>query len=203
MWTARRTPIVRLANIVSSHFAEWIRVIDSKVVPAFKDLVDKGWNLLLKAVKLFQQNSSWLLPLIRNVAIGFGAWTLAIGPIITGLGVLSTAFGGPLTGALAFAAAAFLVIKNWRMARASLEGMNEWIFGTKQLDPKNKGFSAIRGFLKGEVPKAGAVQSGWLNWDNLKIGGNFDQWMTKHVSDQFQTWLGVVWNNIALPWLVS
>lgn len=123
--------------------------IDRNLVPAFQRFVKQGWNLFSQAVVWFHNNSKWFLPFLKNVVLGFGAWVVAIGPIVSGLGVLSEAFGGSITGALAFAGTAFLVVKNWRIARQFFEGLNEWIFGTKALDPKNKGVDALRAFGQG------------------------------------------------------
>jgi hypothetical protein len=40
-----------LNKMVTAHWKEWVGYVDRYLVPAFKNLVDRGWKLLFGAVK--------------------------------------------------------------------------------------------------------------------------------------------------------
>jgi hypothetical protein len=170
------TPILEkfegLNKIVTDHWKGWVKYIDTYIVPAFKKLVDQGWQKLIDAIKWFQQNTSWLLPLLKNIVIGFGAWVFVIQP----LGGIIMSLLNPLNLVLAALTAIGLAIwqgtTNWRQFRVMLEGIKNWIFGTKLLDPENKGFGAMRAYKPGEVPRAWPVQQGWL----MQMIKAFENW---------------------------
>ena len=101
----------------------WVKYVDAYLVPAFKKLVDQGWDLLLKAIDYLKRNSSWLLPLLKNAAIAWLAWQFAIKPLsgyILDLVNPLTRVQAAIKGIAVAIAAVTLAMTNWKQFRSIL-----------------------------------------------------------------------------------
>jgi hypothetical protein len=168
----------QLNQFLLSHWKQWVAYVDRYLVPAFKRLVDQGWKYLIQIIKYFRENSTWLLPFLKNVAIGFGAWTMVIHPLI---GVVTTLLNPLNLVILAIGAIGLAIWKartDWLGFRRMLEGMGDWLLGTKFLDPKNRGYGpgVLRAFPKGVVPRAMPVQQGWVRQTLQAFAEQFAHW---------------------------
>jgi hypothetical protein len=78
---------------------------------------------------------------------------------------------------------------DWLGFRRMLEGIGDWILGTKFRDPKNLGYGVPRAFPKGVVPRAMPVQPGWLP-QFLHAADTFLQgWWDSTASPMIQGWV--------------
>ena len=161
-------PFRQLNKIVLDNWKQWVAYVDRYLVPGFKKLVDQGWQKLFEAVRWFQQNSTWLLPWIKNVVKAIGVWTFVIGPLLRAIALLRAALIGlslpnPFTAlALAAGAAAAYIITQWTQVKKFLGGIWEWIVGTKNFNATLEPAEVMRAFRKGVVPRAQPVQIGWV-----------------------------------------
>lgn len=64
------------------------------------------------------------------------------------------------------------------------EELGQWIFRTKFLDPKNRGYAAPRAFRPGEVPRAMPVYQGRLR----EMMDRFDKWQDEMGTRHIKLW---------------
>ena len=202
-------PFEKLSAIVQTHFKEWTRIIEKEVVPAFRNFVTKGWDVIIKGIKFFQNNSKWLVPWLKlairtipDLVLVITAWKVAQ----WGLNVAMSAnpIGAMVTGAGLLALAAYEVIKNWDLVKQTFFDLAEFVVGTKALQgllgpnvqkalPLN-----VRRAFGTEVRPATSVKEGllgaWYNTldqdtknaiDNLKKNwGEFTDWFKKQFTGE-------------------
>jgi hypothetical protein len=160
--------------------------------------VDKGWKYLLQAINWFRENSQWLIPVLKNVAILFGAWTLVIQPLSGIIFSLLNPLNLVIVAIAGIGLAIWKARTDWLGFRRMLEGMEDWLLGTKWLDPQNKGYGVMRAFPKGVVPRAMPVQQGWVRQMFTAVAEQFSHWMDVDLPN----WLGLLGQKV-WAWLIE
>jgi hypothetical protein len=206
----------KLNQMLLSHWQQWVAYVDRYLVPAFQKFLKEGWQKITQAVAWFQQNSAWLLPWIKNVAVAVGVWTVAIGPLLRAIALLRTALlslslSNPFTAlALAAGIAAAYIITHWQQVKTFLAGIWESIMGTKSFNASLEPAGVLRAYRKGVVPRAQPVQLGWIG--QLKqMWQGFYNWLgpetqknLQDIGDRFRQIFGGLidwWNANVVPTL--
>ena len=167
----------RLNKIVMDHWKEWVNYIDRYLVPSFTGLVNKGWNLLFKAIDYLKQTG--IETLLKSISRAFDD--------------ISGSVGGSI-----FSFRAFSMV---------MQEIGQWMFGTKKIDPKNLGFSKPLTFPKGVIPKAMPVYKGFLadmikdiqNWIDNDLGPKIEASLKPVVKEWIHSILDLIRDTVA-PW---
>jgi hypothetical protein len=212
-------PIVRLANIVSTHFAEWVRLIDSKVVPAFKKLVRQGWDFLNKAIVWFQHNSKWFIPWITEAVKAIGLWTFVLGPLAQGIvlvknALIALSLANPWAViAIASGVAAYAVITDWMGVKKHIADFWEWMVGstnfTSTFAPKALPKGSLRQIQKALPLEPGLITrfADWIETIRPIVRAKVRTWLDETgtaLDTGFKGWLvtiGQSWDAAFLKWI--
>jgi len=197
--------ITRLAFLIDSvlkrhqtQLDDWIKMIQSKVIPVMVDWINKGWAGLITAFHWFKENSWWILPVLKGIAEGFAIvaagvvlFTTVIPALVAALGTLAN----PLTWIFGGAMGGFAFGEN-------LLPLREWALGQKKLDPKNLGYPNVfkrqqrtRNPLHpewGSAMRAQRVETGWYT----QLNKTLQEWWDKYGKPKIIEW----WKDLINWW---